>query len=120
MASPNREELMAMAVTTFKQGNRESARVMFRQVIQDDPRNERALLYMAKLANAPTERKLWLQKVLEVNPDNETAQAALGKLEASAEESENRKLVTYSGLVGGALLLSILAYTAVWALRPLG
>ncbi len=120
MVSPNREEMMSMAVQSIKQGNRESARVMFRQVIQQDPKNERALLYMAKLANAPTERKLWLQKVLEVNPDNETAQKALQKMLGNEEESENRKLVTYSGLVGGAVMLLILAFTAVWALRPLG
>ena len=46
-AQPNREQLLQMAVTTAKAGNRDGARVMLRQVLSEDRRNERAMLWMA-------------------------------------------------------------------------
>lgn len=120
MASPNREQLLKMAIQSAKQGNKEGARVMFRQVLEQDKRNERAMLWMAQIANSPTERKMWLQRVLKVNSDNETAQKALDKMEQRHEESENRKLLQYGSYAVGALLLFILVFTAMWAFQPLG
>lgn len=119
MATPNREQLLKMAIQSAKQGNKESARVMLRQVLEQDKRNERAMLWMAQIANSPTERKMWLERVLKVNPDNETAAKALEKMKKQREESENRKLIQYGTYVIGALMLFILVFTAMWAFQPL-
>lgn len=119
MVSPNREELLKMAIRSAKQNNKDGARVMFRQVLERDSKNETAMLWLAKLANSPTERKQWLERVLKVNPDNDTASKALEKMQQNREESENRKLVTYGSVLIGALMLVLLVFTAVWAFQPL-
>jgi len=120
MASPNREQLLNMAIQSAKQGNKQGARVMLRQVLEQDKKNERAMLWMAKTANSPTERKQWLQRVINVNPDNEIASRALEKMATRAEASENRKLATYGSFAAVGLMSIILIITAAWAFAPLG
>ncbi len=119
MVSPNREELLQMAIRSAKQNNKDGARVMFRQVLDQDKKNETAMLWMAKLANSPTERKQWLERVLQVNPDNETAAKTLERMQQNKEESESRKLVTYGSVLIGAMMLILLVFTAIWAFQPL-
>lgn len=119
MASPNREELLGMAIQSARQGNKQGARVMLRQVLDEDPKNERAMLWMAKTANSQTERQQWLEHVLEVNPDNATARQALDQMTYSKEAAENRKLFVFgSAVVGGLMLISVVA-AAAWAFMPL-
>lgn len=118
MVSPNREELLKMAIRSAKQNNKDGARVMFRQVLDQDSKNEAAMLWLAKLANSPTERKQWLERVLKVNPENATASKTLARMQQNREESENRKLVTYGSVLIGALMLVLLVFTAVWAFQP--
>lgn len=119
MASPNREQLLQMAVQSAKQGNKQGAKVMLRQILDEDPRNERAMMWMAKISTAPTERKQWLERVLQVNPENEVAQQALEKLSYDKSASENRKLFFFGGVAAVALMLIIILGTAWWAFAPL-
>jgi thioredoxin-like negative regulator of GroEL len=120
MASPNREQLLNMAIQSARQGNKQGARVMLRQVLDQDAKNERAMLWMAKTANSPTERKQWLERVIKVNPDNEVASKALEKMATRAEASENRKLATFGSMAALGLMALILIGTAAWAFAPLG
>ena len=55
--SPNREELLQLAISAAQAGNTESARVMFMQVLDQDRHNERALMWMAKLSTTRAERQ---------------------------------------------------------------
>jgi thioredoxin-like negative regulator of GroEL len=119
MASPNREELLGMAIQSARNGNKQGARVMLRQVLNQDPKNERAMLWMAKTANSKTERQQWLERVLTVNPENTTAQKALNQMAHKQEASENRKLFVFGGAVAGALMLISLVAAAAWAFAPL-
>ena len=119
MASPNREEMLKMGIRSVKQGNRDGAKMLFQQVLQQDPRNERAMLWMAKLAKTNSERRTWLERVIEYHPDNQTATKALAKMAERKEENETDKAVTYGSLAVAALLFLILVFTAVWAFMPL-
>jgi thioredoxin-like negative regulator of GroEL len=120
MASPNREQLLNMAIQSAKQGNKQGARVMLRQILEQDKRNERAMLWMAKIANSQTERKQWLERVLQVNPDNDVAQKALDKMNYTEAASENRKLVIFGSAAAGAVMLITLFIAGFWAFAPLG
>lgn len=120
MPSPNREELLAMAIQSARQGNKQGARVMLRQVLDQDRKNERAMLWMAKTSNSQTEIKQWLERVLEVNPDNSTAQKALDQMAYHRRAAENRKLFVFGGAVAGGLMLITVAAAAVFAFWPLG
>jgi hypothetical protein len=101
---PNREELLQMAIGAAKAGNRESARVMFRKVLSDDRRNERAMIWMAKLAPTKAERRQWLQRVLAVNPDNDTAKETLRKMVYANKAKDNRVLIIF-GVIAGVLVV---------------
>lgn len=118
-SSPNREELLRMAIQSARQGQKQGARMMLRQILEQDKRNERALLWMAKLADTPAERKTWLERVLTVNPENEAAQAALDKMSYGKAAKENRKLFYFGGIAVVAFMLITILGTAVWAFRPL-
>ena len=54
---PNREELLQLAIRAAKEGNVDSARMMFDQILAQDKKNERAMMWMAKLAEKKSERK---------------------------------------------------------------
>ena len=57
---PDLEGMLDIAIRTAQEGNRDSARVMFRRVLNEDRFNERAMLWLAKLAQTREERKEWL------------------------------------------------------------
>ena len=102
--SPNKEELYKLGVQAVKNGQKQPARMMFQQVLQQDSRDTRAMLWMAKLAQTPDDRTQWLERVLKVNPKNETALKALHKLETRDEATRNKLYLrigvgAYIGLV---------------------
>lgn len=118
-SSPNREELLRMAIQSAKGGQKDGARMMFQQVLQQDKHNERALLWMAKIADTPGERRVWLERVLTVNPENEVAQNALDQMTYGKAAKENKKLFYFGGAAVGALMLITIIVAAAWAFAPL-
>jgi thioredoxin-like negative regulator of GroEL len=71
--SPNLEHLLQLGIRAAREGNFDNARVMFQQVLDNDKRNERAWLLMAKIAPNEVEKLRLLETVLEINPRNEEA-----------------------------------------------
>jgi thioredoxin-like negative regulator of GroEL len=105
--APNREELLRMAINTAKQGNRGPARVMFTQILSEDKQNERAMLWMAKLADTKAERQQWLNRVLAVNPNNESARVALQRMNYKSSARENQTLILFGAIVIVLIVLGI-------------
>lgn len=110
---PNREELLQMAIRTAKAGNREGARVMLRQVLSEDRRNERAIMWMAKISSSKGERHQWLERALEINPDNQQAKATLKKMQYRRSARENRTLLIFGVVVGVLIVLLIVVVVAL-------
>jgi thioredoxin-like negative regulator of GroEL len=108
---PNREELLNMAINTAKAGNKEGARVMLRQILGEDKRNERALMWMARTSASRPEQKQWLERVLTVNPDNKQAQQQLKKINYRHNARENRTLLIF-GAVTVVLILLVVVVVA--------
>lgn len=90
---PNREELLQMAIRAAQNGNKQGARVMLRRILAEDKRNERAMMWMAKIANNDDERRKWLDRILKVNPNNETARQTLDKMNYKEAAERNRTLL---------------------------
>lgn len=111
--SPNREELLQLAIGAAQAGNKESARVMFRQVLNEDSRNERALMWMAKLAKTKAERRQWLTRVLQVNPLQKSAKDALRRMDYKRSARDNRVLVIYGFIAVLLIIVSIAAFVLV-------
>lgn len=108
----NDEQLLQMAIETAKRGNKEAARNMFREVWNRNRRNERALIWLAKLARNHKERKQWLDRILVVNPDNEAAKAAIKQMKSRSAARENRTLVLF-GAVAAVMLLVVVAVVVI-------
>jgi len=103
----NNEELLQMAVRAAKAGQKDGARVMFRQVYNRNKNNETAMMWLAKLSKTPKERVQWLERILEYNPDNAAAKKALKTMAYKREASNNRILLLY-GSVGVVMLVLVL------------
>lgn len=115
--APNREQLLNLAITTAKSGNRDAARVMFSQVLAQDKRNERAMLWMASIARSRQERAEWLQRVLEVNPEQEYARDTLRKMKYTKSARDNRVLIIFGVLVGVLIIVSAVILIAAISAR---
>jgi Tfp pilus assembly protein PilF len=114
----NREDLIQMAMQTAKQ-NPQGARVMFQQILSQDPRSERALLWMAYLSKDKLEKRRYLARVLKVNPENPTAIKELRRMKHSEKARSNRTLI-YGGIaIVAVILLVVLAVIAALAIAPL-
>jgi Tfp pilus assembly protein PilF len=103
---PNLEELLQIGIQTARKGNKPSARVIFRQILEADQGNERAWIWMASIAETLEERSRYLNAVLRINPDNQTALRELAKMQRKA--SSNMQVIRY-GLIGLLVLLVLIA-----------
>lgn len=115
--APNREELLQMAILSAKRGDKRAARLMFEQVLKQDQNNERAMMWLAKIADAKNERHEWLTRVLRVNPNNDIARDALKRMAYKRSASDNRTLLTF-GVVAGVLIVLALVIVLVLVTRP--
>jgi TolA-binding protein len=117
-SAPNREELYQMATEAAKSGQTKGARVMFRQLLQQDKRDIRAMMWLAKLANSDTEREAWLERVVSVRPSYTQALEMLEKLRRGKIAKRNKRFLQVGsavyvvGLTVICLLLMISAATA--------
>ncbi|GAB4511412.1 MAG: hypothetical protein OHK0046_09440 [Anaerolineae bacterium] len=108
----NDEELLQLAIKAAKSGQKDGARVMLRQVYTSNRRNETALLWLAKIARNDKERRDWLNKLVELNPDHQLARKALKNMEYQTEASDNRTLLLF-GAVAVVMLLLVVAIIAI-------
>ncbi|HEX9960721.1 MAG TPA: hypothetical protein VGB00_07310, partial [Pyrinomonadaceae bacterium] len=64
-------------INASRESQKDLANQFFRQAIGHDGENEMAWLWLASIADSPEEKTAHLEKVLSMNPENETAQASL-------------------------------------------
>jgi tetratricopeptide (TPR) repeat protein len=107
--TPNLEDLLRLGISSAKAGRRENARVIFRQVIEQDRRNERAWLWLASVEDNPLERRRILQTVLEINPNNANARKLLTAMDKAVSDSERRSITLGIRILIGVLALIALA-----------
>lgn len=105
----NNEELLNLGIQSAKRGDKEAARNLLRQVWERDRRNERAMMWLAKIARNNKERREWLDRVIAANPENEAARTAVKSMEHKSAANENRTLV----LVGAVAIFMIVIVVAV-------
>lgn len=74
-------EWMREGIEAARNNNKIIARDFFRRVLEVDPDNELAWMWMAQAADRTPERRQALERVLEINPNNERAIQALQRIE---------------------------------------
>lgn len=105
MQSTTNEDLLQLAKRAAKLKNYDNARMMLLQIYERDKRHEAAMMWLAKLAQTRADRIMWLQRVLEVNPDHAQAAQALEKLQYKQAAEENRTLLIYGGIAAFMIVL---------------
>lgn len=74
--------LVQRGIDAVKDERKDFARQCFEQAIEHEAENEMAWLWLASVADSEEEKTACFEKVLSVNPDNETAQTSLKSIQA--------------------------------------
>ncbi len=77
-------DTLEQAIAAIRAGDKNTGGQLLNQVLQTDPRNETAWLWMTAVVGSDEERRKILEYVLSINPDNETARNSLAKLKPPA------------------------------------
>jgi hypothetical protein len=68
------------AIAAVRSGDKETGKRLLVEVIRNDPRNETAWLWMSAVSDIDEQRRACLERVLAINPNNETARRGLETL----------------------------------------
>ena len=71
--APDLESLVKKGIAAAQSGDREQARKLLSQATAIDPASEDAWLWLASISEYPEELLAFLNRVLEINPENERA-----------------------------------------------
>lgn len=96
MATNERQRLQD-AITLIKAGDKSTAEKLLVKLLQDNPQNELAWLWLATITNNLTKKERYLQKVIQINPANETAINSLQKLH-SRIDTQSRSAALFEEL----------------------
>lgn len=80
MAQNNLERQLVAGIRAAQSGNKERARELLEAVLRTDRNSELAWIWLASVVDNTRERRICLQKVLQVNPANRPAQEAVNNL----------------------------------------
>ncbi len=75
---------MREGIQAVKAGQREKARALLTQVVEQDEHNEQAWLWLSGAVETDEDRRICLENVLALNPNNTAAQRGLAKLGPAA------------------------------------
>jgi hypothetical protein len=88
MTEFNLEETLQKGIRAARRGRKEPAQQLLNQVVQADPNNEEAWLWLSRVVDDPLQRAECLQRVLAINPGNQWAAEQLAELQAGAATPE--------------------------------
>lgn len=77
MADTELKALLRAGIAAARAGDKEQARHLLLQVIEQDEQVEAAWLWLSDVVDDPAERQICLENVLALNPDNQAARAGL-------------------------------------------
>jgi formylglycine-generating enzyme required for sulfatase activity len=74
------DKLLKQGIAALKAGHKAEARDLLTQVVEQDERNEMAWLWLSGAVETDEERRICLENVLAINPNNSVAQRGLESL----------------------------------------
>lgn len=89
MSANELQDWLEAGIAAAKAGEREKARALFMKVIEADEENEKAWLWLSGVVENDEDRRICLENVLTLNPDNKAAQKGMAKLGVSAPEANS-------------------------------
>lgn len=82
MSSDNARTLLDQGIAAAREGDWEAAQPLLREVTEIDPRNELGWLWLAAVSESEQETLTYLERVLELDPDNRRALAGIAEIKA--------------------------------------
>ncbi len=79
----SRDSILAQGIAAARAGDKSTARRLLTQAVRRAPDSEAAWLWLSSVLDTPQGRAFCLRRVLEVNPQNLTAQKGLAALESA-------------------------------------
>ncbi|MCI0377438.1 MAG: hypothetical protein L0215_07520 [Gemmataceae bacterium] len=101
MADQHTQERLREGVEAARRGDKLTARRLLQQVLLQDRTNEVALMWMASVMDTVAERRAYLERALQINPNNDRAREALNRL-GGASRSGGGTFTTAARRRGGA------------------
>jgi hypothetical protein len=84
MDSAQIQETLQKGIRAAKRGKKEPAQHLLTQVVQADPNNEEAWMWLARVVEDPVQKADCLQHILNLNPNNQWAAEQLQALQTEA------------------------------------
>lgn len=84
MASNDVQAWLKRGIQAAQAGDKKTAKDLFVQALKQNPRSELAWMWMVSVVDTDKERRFCLQKILEINPNNQRARQALQQMEQPA------------------------------------
>lgn len=92
-------DLLVQGISAAKAGKREEARLLLAKVVSKDSGNERAWLWLSGVVDSDENRRLCLENVLALNPDNRLAKKGLERLVRSRSTQGSEEQVVADTLL---------------------
>ena len=86
MSSAEVNQQLKAGIAAAKSGHREEAHQLLMDVLRADEENELAWLWLSGVVKSEKERRICLENVLTLNPDNQIARRGLAKLGPAADD----------------------------------
>ncbi|MEO1644678.1 MAG: tetratricopeptide repeat protein [Chloroflexota bacterium] len=80
MAQNQNERRLLAGIRAARQGNNERARELLEGVLRLDRTNEQAWIFLASVVTSERERRMSLERIVRINPNNRPAQQALNDM----------------------------------------
>lgn len=79
-------ETLQKGIRAARRGKKEAARQLLAQVVEADPNHEEAWMWLARVVDDPQQKAACLQRVVDINPDNQWAAEQLAAVQAPSPE----------------------------------
>jgi hypothetical protein len=83
VSTPELEALLEQAIDHVNAGELQPGRALLERVLEQDPRNDRAWVWLSGCVEDPMQRRICLQQALAVNPNNPAALDGMQALEGN-------------------------------------
>ena len=89
MDSPDTESLLAKAVAAVNGGDLVQGRALLEKILESDPRNDWAWVWLSGCVQDPLQRRICLQQALKANPQNTVAQDGIKALDGELVQASS-------------------------------
>ena len=83
-------DLLQQAISAYKKGQRDLARDLLLQLVEDDKANELSWLILADLVKDPADQIIALENALTINPNNASTYTQLEKLKSQIQDKQQK------------------------------